>query len=173
MKKIQTKLAVCALSLVLLSWGLGSAEEPNAVAHMAKMAGDWTFTNRMWLEPGKPPHEWTGTMHAEKILSGRFVQSVWKGNFMGMEYEGRGMEGYDNAHQYVSSWIDTMEARILLSTGTCEEAVNKCTTTRSAGTTTMKSVVSWIDNNNFKTEMFMTDPSGKESKVMEILVKRK
>ena len=201
--QVRTKLAVLVLSLVLLSGGVAVAEEPQENPtgmskeemaamekamtpgemrkHLAKMAGDWTFTNKMWMAPGQPPQEWTGTMHAETILGGRYVQSIWKGSFMGQEFEGRGTEGYDNvAQQYVSSWVDNMGTGIVLSTGTCEDGGKKCTTTRSFSDpmtgepSTMKTVVSWIDDNNFRTEMYTKDPaSGQEYKMMEIVAKRK
>lgn len=200
--QVRTKLAVLALSLVLLSGGVAVAEarqeNPTGMSkeemaameamtpgemhkHLASMAGDWTFTNKMWMAPGQPPLEWTGTMHAETILGGRYVQSIWKGSFMGQEFEGRGTEGYDNvAQQYVSSWVDNMGTGIVLATGTCEDGGKKCTTTRSVsdpmtgGLSTLKSVVFRIDDNNFRTEVYTKDPaSGQEYKMMEIVAKRK
>ena len=100
---------------------------------------------------------------------------------MGQEFEGRGTEGYDNAaRQYLSSWVDNLGSGIVLSTGTCEDGGKKCTTTSSfsdpmtGGPSTMKTVLSWIDDNNFRTEMYTKDPaSGQEVKMMEIVAKRK
>ena len=148
---------------------------------LAKLAGDWTFTNKMWMAPGQPPQESTGTMHAETILGGRYVQSVWKGSMMGEPFEGHAIEGYDNvAKQLVSSWVDNMGTGIMLSTGTCEDGGKKCTTTgtfsdpMTGGPATMKSVITWIDANSFKNEMYGKDPaSGQEYKMMEIVAKRK
>lgn len=200
--QVRTKLAVLALSVSLVSGGallaqdnhqdMGMSKEQmdammQAIApgemhkHIAKMAGDWTFTNRMWMAPGLPPQESTGTMHAESVLGGRYVQSVWTGSFMGQPFEGRGTDGYDNiSKQYVSSWIDNMGTGILLSTGTCEDGGKKCSVSgetsdpMSGGKMTMKSVLTWGDDNNFKTEMFAKDPaSGQEYKMMEIVAKRK
>lgn len=202
--QVRTKLAVFALSIALLSGGALRAQEgqhdhsmgmtpeqmeamqkamtPGAMhKSIAKLAGDWTFVNRMWMAPGQPPIESTGTMHAETILDGRYVQSVWKGNMMGQPFEGRGTEGFDNVSQkYVSSWVDNMGTGIMMSTGTCEDGGKKCTTvgTFSDPTTgqpgTMKTVLTWVDDNNLKTEMYGPDPaSGKEYKMMEIVSKRK
>ena len=145
---------------------------------LARMAGNWEFTSKMWMAPGAPPSESSGTVHSEMILGGRYVQSVWKGNFMGMDFEGHGTEGYDNlAKKYVSSWVDNMGTGILYTSGTCEQGVCK-----QAGSmidpmtgkdTPWKSVVTWQDDNTFKLEMFGNDPSGKEMKMMEFTVKRK
>jgi len=202
--QVRTKLAVLSLSVALLSGGVLSAQDKpsegnmgmtqeqmeamqKAMApgemhkHLAKMAGDWTFTNKMWMAPGQPPVESTGTMHAETILDGRYVQSIWKGSMMGQPFEGRGTEGYDNvSKQYVSAWIDNVGTGIMYSTGTCEDGGKKCTSTgassdpMSGGQIAMKSVITWIDDNSFKNEMYMKDPaSGQEAKMMEIVAKRK
>ncbi|HKH45030.1 MAG TPA: DUF1579 domain-containing protein [Thermoanaerobaculia bacterium] len=202
---VRTKLAVLSLSIALVSGGALCAQEKKpevnsmgmtpeqmesmtkAMApgemhkHIAKLAGDWTFTNNMWMAPGQPPQESSGTMHAETILGGRYVQSVWKGNFMGQPFEGRGTDGYDNvSKQYVSSWVDNMGTGIMLSTGTCDDGGKKCTVVgdssdpMSGGKVTMKSVMTWVDDNTFKNEMYGKDTaSGQEYKMMEIVAKRK
>jgi uncharacterized protein DUF1579 len=148
--------------------------------HLARLAGDWTFTNKMWMAPGQPPSESSGTMHGETILDGRYVQSVWKGNMMGMPFEGHGTDGYDNvAKKYVSSWIDNMGTGILYSTGSCDTDGHKCETKGSmmdpmtGKDSYMRSVISWTGNDSFVMEMFGPDPSGKEFKWMEMSVKRK
>ena len=206
--QVRTKLAVMSLSFALaggLSGGVALAQEgqhdhssmgmskeqmdsmmqsmaPGEMhKKLAKMAGDWTFTNKMWMAPGQPPQESTGTMHAETILGGRYVQSVWKGSMMGEPFEGRATEGYDNvSKQLVSSWVDNMGTGIMVSTGSCEDGGKKCTTTgtfsdpMTGGPSTMRSVVTWLDDNSFKNEMYGKDPaSGQEYKMMEIVAKRK
>jgi len=203
--QLRTKLAILSLSIALVSRGVLSAQDkpqegnPMGMTQeqmeamqkaispgemhkaIAKMAGDWTFTNKFWMGPGQPAQESSGTMHAETILGGRYVQSVWKGNMMGQPFEGRGTDGYDNiTKQFVSSWVDNMGTGIMNSTGTCEDGGKKCTSTSSfsdpmtGGQSTMRSVVTWIDDNTFKNEMYGKDPaSGKEFKAMEIVAKRK
>jgi hypothetical protein len=147
---------------------------------LARLAGDWTFTNKAWMAPGAPPMESTGTMHGELLLGGRYVEHTWKGNFMGMPFEGRGTDGYDNvAKQYVASWIDNMGTGIMYSTGTCDDAGKVCTYTgdvwdpTTGKKSTMKSVITWVDDNTFTNEMYGNDPTGKEMKMMEITAKRK
>lgn len=147
---------------------------------LARMAGDWTFTNKMWMAPDAPPAESNGTMHAEMILGGRYVQSVWKGNMMGQPFEGHGTDGYDNLSQkHVSSWVDNMGTGILYMTGTCDAAGKVCTAsgdmidpmTNKPGA--IKSVTTWTDNDNFKFELFGRDGNGVEMKMMEMMLKRK
>jgi hypothetical protein len=147
---------------------------------LARLAGDWTFTNKAWMAPDQPPVEASGTMHGELLMGGRYVEHTWKGNFMGMPFEGRGTDGYDNVGKmYVASWLDNMGTGIMHTTGTCDEAVKVCTYAgdvwdpMTGKKSAMKSVITWIDDNNFKNEMYGTMPNGKEAKMMEIVAKRK
>ncbi len=191
MKIRLTAAALCLLALPALAQdkpkepaapgmaaGAISPGEPHK--RLARMAGDWTITNKAWMDPSQPPLESTGTMHGEMILGGRYIQTTWLGSFMGMPFEGRGTEGYDNmTKQYVSSWVDNMGTGILYSTGTCEDGGSKCTmkgdmTDPMTGKSSyMKTVTTWTDQNNFTWEMFGPGPDGKEARWMEIKIKRK
>jgi hypothetical protein len=146
---------------------------------LAKLVGDWKFTNKMWTAPGQPPTESPGTMHAESILGGRYIHSVWKGDMMGMPFEGHGTDGYDNVtKQFVSSWVDNMGTGILYSTGSCDSEKKICTSTGEMmdpvtnQKITIKSVSTWSDDNQFIMEMYSKDASGQETKMMEMTVTR-
>ena len=149
--------------------------------NLAKMVGDWTFTNKMWMDPSAPPAEGCGTMHAEMILGGRYVHSVWKGNFMGMPFEGHGTDGYDNiTKKHVSSWVDNMSTAIMYSTGTCEQNGKVCTSTSAemmdpmtGKMTSFRSVVTWTGDKSFKMEMYAKPAGGAEMKGMEMTVTKK
>ncbi len=148
--------------------------------HLARYTGDWTFTSKMWMDPSQPAMESSGTMHGETVLGGRFVQTTWKGNMMGMPFEGRATDGYDNvAKQYVSSWMDNMSTGIVYSTGTCDASGNKCSLKgdmmdpMTGQKSYMRSEVTWTDANTFKNEMYGPGPDGKEFRWMEMTVKRK
>ena len=147
---------------------------------LGRLAGDWTFTNTFWMAPGQPPMTSTGTMHGELLMGGRYVEHTWKGSMMGMAFEGRGTEGYDNVgKEYVTSWVDNMGTGITHSTGTCDAAVKVCTYSSemwdpmSGKKTKSRSVLTWMDDNNFKNEFYGPSPDGKEMKTMEIVAKRK
>jgi hypothetical protein len=147
--------------------------------HLARMAGDWTFTNTFWMAPGQPPMESTGTLHAEMALGGRYLQSQWTGNMMGQPFEGRGTEAFNNvSKQYESTWVDNMGTGIMFGTGTCDAsgACNSKSETWdpvSGKKITMRSTVTWPSSDSFKMEMFGPGPDGKEYKMMEIVAKRK
>lgn len=149
--------------------------------HLARMAGDWTFTNKMWMDPSAPPSEGSGTMHAEMILGGRHVHSVWKGSFMGRPFEGHGTDGYDNTTQkYVSAWVDNMSTGIMYSTGTCDADGKTCTSTSqemldpmTGKMTSARSVVTWTGDNSFTFVMYMKPAGEAEVKGMEMTVTKK
>lgn len=156
----------------------GTPGEPQK--KLARMVGDWTFTNKLWMDPSQPPVESSGTMHADSLMGGRYVEHTWKGNMMGMPFEGRGTEAYDNVGKmYVNSWVDNMGTGIMHTTGTCDAAVKVCTYSgdmfdpMTVKKTTTKSVITWLDDNSFKNEMYAPGPDGKEAKMMEIVAKRK
>jgi uncharacterized protein DUF1579 len=203
MMKIGSAVALSVLTLLLvpalaLAQGDKPASTPGANAGMEAMmkaatpgehhkplqhfVGDWAYTMKMWMAPGQPPMESGGTMHAEPILGGRYIQSVYKGEFMGQPFEGHGTDGYDNAAgQYVGTWVDNAGTGIMHSTGTCDASGKVFTMTaepmvdpasgKKAGT---KSITTWTDDNHFTMEMFMVDPAGgAPTKVMELSAKRK
>lgn len=145
---------------------------------LEKMVGDWTFSSKMWMAPGAPPMESGGTVHGEMMLGGRYLHSVWKGNMMGMDFEGHATDAYDNlSKQYVSTWVDNMGTGIMYMTGTCSGEV--CTSSgemidpMSGQKVTMKGVNTWNDDGSYKFEMYVKDASGNEMKNMEMLVKKK
>jgi hypothetical protein len=147
---------------------------------LARMVGDWTFTNKMWMDPSAAPAEGSGTMHAEMILGGRYVHEVWKGNFMGMPFEGHGTEGYDNmTKKHVSSWVDNMGTGIMYSTGTCNADGKVCTTTAemidpmTGVMTASRSVITWTSDKSFTMEMYAKPAGGTEMKGMEITATKK
>lgn len=148
---------------------------------LSRMAGDWTFTSKMYMAPGAPPMEWGGTMHGEMILGGRYLEAVWKGDIMGQPFEGHAVEGYDNmTKKHVSSWVDNMATGIMYSTGTCDSEGKVCTSTSAEAMdpmtgkmTATRMVVTWKGEGSFMMEMYMKPAGGAETKSMEMAVTKK
>ena len=148
---------------------------------MAAMAGNWTYTMKMWMAPGQPPAEATGTMEASTILGGRYLQSTYKGMVMGAPFEGHGLDGYDNVKQeFFSTWVDNMSTGVMVSTGKCNDPDCKVMTMSSEmpDPTTgkpmkVREVSTHIDKDNMKFEMFMSPGGQGEFKNMELNLKRK
>jgi len=145
---------------------------------LAKMAGHWTTQVKMWMEPGKPAMESTGTLDAQMVLGGRYLETIHKNQTMGMPFEGHELDGYDNvAGQYFGAWIDNMGTGLLPMTGSLDASGKVMTMTGEFmdpvkhKKMTFKAVSTHIDDDTFHYEGYMVD-GGKETKVMEVTAKR-
>jgi len=143
------------------------------------MIGTWDTKVTSWMVPGADPISGTGWSENKWILGGRFVEQTFKGDFMGMPFEGRGLTGYDNAKkQYFGTWIDNMGTGMMTSVGTGGSG-NTMTFDGTyadpmTGKDTMcKEKVTWVDADHHNMEMWMPGPDGKLYKAMEIAYTRK
>jgi hypothetical protein len=147
---------------------------------LAELAGEWTFKNKMWMDPSAPPTESTGTATYRMIMGGRYLQTEQHGEFMGMPFEGAGILAYDNVtRKYYSSWIDSMSTGLMLSTGTYDPARRAYTwladmvdPTRPNVTLKIREVITIVDANTHRLEWYQAE-GGKEVKTMEIVYTRK
>lgn len=146
---------------------------------LATHAGKWNVKTTFWMAPGGEPTVSEGTSENEMIMGGRYMVSKYKGNMMGMPFEGMAIEAYDNAvKKFMSTWIDNMGTGIMYMTGTWDEAAKQITYT---GKTVEPVTGGWIDirevlrfNADGTTTMEMYGPGadGKEFKTMEITYTR-
>jgi hypothetical protein len=95
---------------------------------LASMVGDWAFVNRMWTDPAAPPTESTGTASYTMLMDGRFLVGHYQGTMMGMEFDGRGVTGYDNTtKQFQSVWLDNFGTMMMFMTGTYDQTARAFT----------------------------------------------
>jgi hypothetical protein len=146
---------------------------------LASMVGSWIARIKCWMEPNKPPMEWTGISEQKMVLGGRFLQQEFTGEMMGSPFTGFGITGYDNhTRKYVSTWIDSMGTAILFFEGTAS-ADGKTITQESHYDDPVKGPMKWrsvtriVDDNTHVFEMFDIDNMGKEERTMEIAYTRK
>ncbi|MDB5232497.1 MAG: hypothetical protein JWN76_3302 [Chitinophagaceae bacterium] len=145
---------------------------------LASQDGNWTVETTMKVHPDSAEMKSTGTEVNKMILGGRYQESVFKGNMMGMPFEGRSTLGYDNAKKlFVNSWIDNMGTGVSYMEGPWD-ATNK--TINLKGKTVdpitgkeknMREVMTFIDDKNQKVEMY-DEVNGKEFKNMVIILKK-
>ncbi len=146
---------------------------------LAKMAGDWTFTSKMWMDPASPPQESAGTAKFEMILGGRYSLSKYSGKMMGMDFEGWNLLGFDNAKKvWVNLWMDNMGTGMMYGEGKTDDVSKKIiikgeyfdpmTKTQEE----YKETYYIPDENSFEFEMFMIK-DGKELKNMELKFTKK
>ena len=154
----------------------GTPGEPHK--RLASMEGDWNTKTKSWAEPNKPPMETAGTCEQKMIMDGRFLKQKCKGEMMGKQFEGMGITGYDNeTKKFTSTWMDNMSTTLHVMEGTATDAN---TVTQQGefvcpmrGPMKLRSVMKIVDNNTNIFEMYGTDKSGQEMKMMEITYTRK
>lgn len=149
---------------------------------LAKSDGNWTCETTMWMEADKPPMTSTGESTNKMIMGGRYQMGEFKGNMMGMPFEGMSITGYDNhKKKYVSTWIDNMGTGIMHMEGTWDDATKTMTMegkmediTREGKYCEMKETFKMVDDDHMVMEMYGPDPkTGKQYKTMEIKYTRK
>jgi hypothetical protein len=154
---------------------------------LGELAGDWTYTVKMWMDPSAPPMESKGTMTRRAEMGGRFFVGEASGKFQmpgpdgkmaDFDFKGRSTEGYDNAKKkFVSAWIDNMTTGIMLSEGTYDPATKTytfhATNDVAPGVQTkIRETIKVTDKDHHVMEWF-EDRGGKEVKTMEIAYTRK
>ena len=154
----------------------GTPGEPHK--RLASMEGSWNTKTKSWMEPNKPPMETAGTCEQKMILGGRFLKQKCSGDMMGKTFEGVGLTGYDNqTKKYTSTWMDSMSTTLHVMEGASgddntitQEGQYTCPI---RGEMKLRSVTKMVDQNTNIFEMYGTDKSGQEMKMMEITYTRK
>ncbi|MGV3767092.1 MAG: DUF1579 domain-containing protein [Chitinophagaceae bacterium] len=150
-------------------------------AMLANDEGEWIGQNTMWMSKDAPPATSTSTMTNKMILGGRYQMGTYKGDFMGMPFEGMSIGGYDNhLKKFFSTWFDNMGTGMMKMEGTWDSTTNAITYYGSMVSPAngmeceMKEIFTFMDANTAKMEMFGPDSkTGEQYKTMEILLTRK
>jgi len=172
--------------------GPPSAEDMHKMMEMAKLnenhkmlgelAGTWSYTVKMWMDPSAPPQESKGTAVRKAIMDGRFFIGDFTGKMemsgpdgkkKEMTFIGKSIEGYDNVKQkFVSTWVDNMGTGILMSEGDYDPATKSLTYTGEYEAmpgmkTAIREVVKLTDKDHMSFEWY-ENRGGQEMKTMEI-----
>jgi hypothetical protein len=146
---------------------------------LAKSNGTWESEVTSWMHPDSPAVKSKAVSVNKMILGGRYQEGTFTGDMMGMPFEGRAIVGYDNAMKvFHSSWVDNMGTGVMNMEGVYDPNTKTLTSKGKMvdpGTgkeLDVREVITFIDDNNQKMEMFCTK-NGKETKNMEIVSKRK
>lgn len=146
---------------------------------METYAGEWIVETKIWMDPSQPPMVSKGSCTNTMTMGGRYLEYVFKGEFMGMPFDGKGVMGFDNTEKkFKSTWRDSMSTGIMYTVGTFDE---KTQTMTSVGTSLdpvskqemkTKEITRYISKDKYVMEMFM-DWGGQEFKTMELTYTRK
>lgn len=132
---------------------------------------------KMWMGPGDPMVS-TGTMTNSLELSGLYLQQDYVGDPNDgpfPAFEGKGFWGFNNAtNQYEGFWIDNASTTMQNEKGSVDgrgkvwEMKGEMLCSQTKQTFQKRSVITLIDNDHHKMEMFFKGPDGQEMKNMEI-----
>ncbi|MEZ6115588.1 MAG: DUF1579 domain-containing protein [Pirellulaceae bacterium] len=171
--------------IVALCGGLSQAQvvEPAAEhEHLKLDVGTWKATVKMWMgadgqtDPNAEPMVSEGT-EVNQMMGPFWMHSEFKGEFAGMPFEGKSVNGYDvNKKQYVGTWFDTFSPHALQMTGTFDKDSRTFTyQTRGIGMdgkpTLGKSVATYPDKDHREVKMYELK-DGKELLSMQISYER-
>ena len=75
---------------------------------LAQLAGNWTGTSKLWLEPGKLADESPVVGTIQLVLEGRFALYLYQGSIEGESQHGMFTFGYNTTlEKYEASWVDS------------------------------------------------------------------
>lgn len=147
---------------------------------LAKDNGTWDAALTFWSPDNPQEMKSTATVTYKMIMGGKYQEGTYSGDMFGMPFEGKGTVAYDNAtEEFISTWIDNMGTGMMVTRGKYDE---KSKTTILYGEMVdpvtkkakkVKEVLTYIDDNNQKMEMFDVLEDGKEFKSMQVVSKRK
>lgn len=143
------------------------------------LAGTWSYTCKMWMEPGGEPIETTGVIEREWILGGRFLSEKVRGTgFDGQPgFEAFGLLGYDNnLKKYTQTFACSMGTGTSTGVGVATKSgeftfKTECACPLAEEKVKGRDVVRIVNDNKIVTESYQTI-AGKEVKMMEIVAVR-
>jgi hypothetical protein len=147
---------------------------------IASSDGVWNTSMTMWMDPNGKPVTSTGTCTNKMVMGGRYQESTFAGNFMGMPMEGKGTLAYDNAKKvFQSTWIDNMGTGIMFTTGTWDDPTKTInfsgmmTDPMTGKDVKMRETFKIVDDKNQLMTMYTVPEGGTEYKSMEIKFAKK
>lgn len=146
---------------------------------MAADTGSWANEMTFWHDENSKPEKATSTSESKMIMGGRYQEMNYKGEMMGMPFEGKSTMAYDNAtKEFISTWIDNMGTGVMIMKGKMSadgksiESKGEMVDPVTGKALECREMYTVVDANTRKFEMFCTK-NGKEHKNMEIIMKRK
>ena len=134
--KIKTLFSVMMLSVIFFSTSNIFAQQGDQAEMMkkwqeymtpgpvhqqfAKLEGNWKAAVTQFMGGQESKSEGTATY--KMVLGGRYLHGSFKGNMMGMSFEGMELDAFDNATKdYISLWVDNMGTGVMYMKGKKDE----------------------------------------------------
>ena len=145
---------------------------------LTKLAGTWDATATMMM-PGMPTSTSKATM-VYKPIGQTWVSCDYRGDLMGQEFNGHGVDGYDpKTKKFVSTWVDSMTTQIMMMEGTYDAAsktltmTGECEDHMTGKMVTKRMTTEFKDADTMVMRMFGPGQDGKEFEGMKIEFKRR
>ncbi len=146
---------------------------------LAEETGTWDCEMTFWMGPNGKPETYKSVAEVKMVMGGRYQEATYRGDMMGMPFEGKSTVGYNNMSKlYTTTFIDNMGTGMMVSTGKYNadekmiESRGKMTNPMDGKDVPFRENYRYVDENTRKIEMFDTK-DGKEYKSMEIVMKRR
>src|SRR5262245_5527764 len=156
---------------VLLQASLASAQDANAAKQMKRDVGAWNVVIKMFGDPSGAPAVSKGT-ETNAMLGDVWLIGQFKGEVMGMNYEGLRQTGFDPEKKtFVASWVDSTSPYVTRMEGSWNEKTQTMTlagTGKSKQGSEMKStMIGTYNKDGSRTSTMYALINGKPVKPME------
>jgi len=145
---------------------------------LSVMVGEWNIETIM-LDPSGSEMKSKGFSKTESILGGRYFLTTQSGSMMGMPFEGKGLDAYDNVtKEFVSVWIDNMGTGVTVMKGNYDEKtktfnyIGESIDPMTGQLVKYRSVTKHENNDEIVFEMY-TNQGGQEAKMFTMIYTRK
>jgi len=92
------------------------------------LIGRWKYKQKIWVQPGSPPDETTGSTEVRWVMGKRFVQVESTGKMFDLPYNSMWLIGFDNfKKKYVSCYLDNVGTGIYPAEGSAGPGKNAIT----------------------------------------------
>ena len=142
------------------------------------LVGTWSHVVTWWMTPDSQPEMSKGTSETTWMMGGRYLRHTATGTSMGQPFEGMGLTGFDNGRKvYQTIWMDNMGTGMMIGEGTYDPGNRTLTdngrfTDPMAGQRDYRGVITFIDDDHYRYEMYGADQNGKAFRMMEITYTR-
>ncbi|RPJ23743.1 MAG: DUF1579 domain-containing protein [Chloroflexi bacterium] len=146
---------------------------------LAQLAGRWTGTSRLWLEPDKLTDESPVVGSIQLVLDGRFALYLYQGSIEGEVQHGLFTFGYNTTLDlYEASWVDSFHnnTAIMFCTGSAKEngffVLGSFPDPNGGPDWGWRTEVELIDSDHLVITAYNISPEGDEGKATEAMLTR-
>lgn len=146
---------------------------------LKKDVGVWDATVESTMQPGGKPAVSKAVETGTLLGDGLWLIQDFKGETMGMPFQGHGVSGYDpSKKKYVGTWVDSMSTGLTTTEGTYDPKTRTMTSRLEGpgpdGTVMrMRAVSEWKDGDTRVFTLYSPAGQGEEFAMMKITYKRR